>query len=212
MKKRNAPAKESCAKRSPLTVREKIMEAAIELFAQQGIEKTSVRQIVSRVKVTKPVLYYYFKSKDDLCREIFRFNIKAMRAAMDELQKGDKTFEEVLSGVFSRMFELFRRKPESGKFAFYSIYMGTHKNKVYEAMLHDYLKAQRAVIMEIIEAACRRGEICKKDTADVFNVIRAFLNFLIISSNYREDFMALDKATPTRFAQLVCRGICRVKA
>lgn len=42
------------------------MSAAIDLFCEKGYHATSVREIVERAGVTKPVLYYYFKNKDGL--------------------------------------------------------------------------------------------------------------------------------------------------
>ena len=39
---------------------------ALELFAEQGYEKTSLREIAERLGVTKAALYYHFKSKEDI--------------------------------------------------------------------------------------------------------------------------------------------------
>ena len=46
--------------------RERLLETATELFAEKGYAATSVREIVERAGVSKPVLYYYFKSKEGL--------------------------------------------------------------------------------------------------------------------------------------------------
>jgi AcrR family transcriptional regulator len=39
---------------------------ALELFAEQGYDKTSLREIAERLGVTKAALYYHFKSKEDI--------------------------------------------------------------------------------------------------------------------------------------------------
>jgi AcrR family transcriptional regulator len=41
---------------------------ALELFAERGYEKTSLREIAGRLGVTKAALYYHFKSKEDIVR------------------------------------------------------------------------------------------------------------------------------------------------
>jgi AcrR family transcriptional regulator len=41
-------------------------QVALELFAEQGYEKTSLREIAERLGVTKAALYYHFKSKEDI--------------------------------------------------------------------------------------------------------------------------------------------------
>jgi len=46
--------------------RARIQAVAVELFTEQGYEKTSLREIAERLDVTKAALYYYFKSKEDI--------------------------------------------------------------------------------------------------------------------------------------------------
>jgi AcrR family transcriptional regulator len=48
--------------------RARIQQVALELFAEQGYERTSLREIAERLGVTKAALYYHFKSKEDIVR------------------------------------------------------------------------------------------------------------------------------------------------
>jgi AcrR family transcriptional regulator len=48
--------------------RARIQLVALELFAEQGYERTSLREIAERLGVTKAALYYHFKSKEDIVR------------------------------------------------------------------------------------------------------------------------------------------------
>jgi AcrR family transcriptional regulator len=48
--------------------RARIQRVALELFAEQGYERTSLREIAERLGVTKAALYYHFKSKEDIVR------------------------------------------------------------------------------------------------------------------------------------------------
>jgi AcrR family transcriptional regulator len=50
--------------------RARIQEVAVQLFAEQGYEKTSLREIAERLGVTKAALYYHFKSKEDIVRSL----------------------------------------------------------------------------------------------------------------------------------------------
>ena len=51
--------------------RQRIQDVALELFAEQGYEKTSLREIAERLDVTKAALYYHFKTKEDILTSIF---------------------------------------------------------------------------------------------------------------------------------------------
>ncbi|MFD7263666.1 TetR/AcrR family transcriptional regulator [Streptomyces sp. NPDC059874] len=51
--------------------RQRIQDVALELFAEQGYEKTSLREIAERLEVTKAALYYHFKTKEDIIISLF---------------------------------------------------------------------------------------------------------------------------------------------
>jgi AcrR family transcriptional regulator len=46
--------------------RSRIKAVALDLFTEQGYEKTSLREIAERLGVTKAALYYHFKSKEEI--------------------------------------------------------------------------------------------------------------------------------------------------
>ena len=50
--------------------RSRVQKVALELFAEQGYEKTSLREIAERLGVTKAALYYHFKSKEDIVHSL----------------------------------------------------------------------------------------------------------------------------------------------
>jgi AcrR family transcriptional regulator len=51
--------------------RQRIQDVALELFAGQGYEKTSLREIAEQLDVTKAALYYHFKTKEEILVSIF---------------------------------------------------------------------------------------------------------------------------------------------
>lgn len=61
--------------------RERIQVVALELFAERGYERTSLREIAERLQVTKAALYYHFKTKDEILRSVF----EDASAEVDEL-------------------------------------------------------------------------------------------------------------------------------
>ncbi|MEU9669009.1 TetR/AcrR family transcriptional regulator [Streptomyces bobili] len=51
--------------------RQRIQDVALDLFAEQGYEKTSLREIAEQLDVTKAALYYHFKTKEEIIVSIF---------------------------------------------------------------------------------------------------------------------------------------------
>ncbi|MDO3702337.1 helix-turn-helix domain-containing protein [Micromonospora sp. C28SCA-DRY-2] len=58
--------------------RERIKAVALELFTEQGYEKTSLREIAERLNVTKAALYYHFKSKDEIVSSFVEDRLELM--------------------------------------------------------------------------------------------------------------------------------------
>lgn len=74
----------------PQDTKESILLASTKLFAQQGYDGTSIRDITEAARVTKPVLYYYFKSKEDLyinlINDAYAFFFTEIRAVIQTSQ------------------------------------------------------------------------------------------------------------------------------
>ncbi|GJL77512.1 MAG: TetR family transcriptional regulator [Nitrospinaceae bacterium] len=47
--------------------RQKILDAAYQLFYEQGYQSTTVDQIIEKSGISKPTVYSYFSTKEDLC-------------------------------------------------------------------------------------------------------------------------------------------------
>ncbi|CAM3653493.1 TetR/AcrR family transcriptional regulator [Kibdelosporangium persicum] len=52
--------------------KEKIQDVALELFGEQGYDKTSLREIAERLGVTKAALYYHFKTKEEIITSLLQ--------------------------------------------------------------------------------------------------------------------------------------------
>ena len=80
--------------------RERLLKAALELFAERGYAGTFVREIVARAGVTKPVLYYYFEHKQGLFYAILDEAAAQQRAVLEEVLKTPGTIMERFSNLF----------------------------------------------------------------------------------------------------------------
>jgi len=83
--------------------RERLLSAALVLFTQRSYAAASVREICAAAGVTKPVLYYYFKSKEGLYLEL--------------MEGANTQFEDTVAqliafpGCASDVFHIFRTTP-----------------------------------------------------------------------------------------------------
>jgi len=69
------------ARASAEVTRQRILDAAERTFADQGFEPASIRTIAARARVTLPVLYYHFDSKNGLIRAVLLRRLEPLRQA-----------------------------------------------------------------------------------------------------------------------------------
>ncbi|MFD7080406.1 TetR/AcrR family transcriptional regulator [Streptomyces sp. NPDC002181] len=73
--------------------RQRIQDVALELFAEQGYEKTSLREIAERLDVTKAALYYHFKTKEDIIISVFEDLTRPIDELIDWAERQPRTLE-----------------------------------------------------------------------------------------------------------------------
>jgi AcrR family transcriptional regulator len=66
-------------------LRARVLDAAVELFAQQGYDGTSVTQVIERAGLTKGGFYHHFASKEALLFEVYGDLISRQLDSMDEI-------------------------------------------------------------------------------------------------------------------------------
>jgi AcrR family transcriptional regulator len=105
-----------------LPAREAIRRAAIRLFSQKGFAATSTREICEQAKVTKPVLYYHFGSKEQLYRGLVvdagNESLKQMLLAASRARGA----REKLVDVLTADFEVTRRNPPMAQMFFHLLF------------------------------------------------------------------------------------------
>ena len=81
--------------------RQRIQEVARDLFARQGVQRTSLQDIADKLGISKPALYYHFDSREDLVRSILVPLIdEGERFVDDQESRGDTDARELLEGYF----------------------------------------------------------------------------------------------------------------
>ena len=77
-----------------------IIEVASELFAKNGFDNTSVRNIASQANVNIASINYHFKSKVGLYKEVLDHNISVFFEKIGDIIDGSKSCEEFGVNIF----------------------------------------------------------------------------------------------------------------
>ena len=87
--------------------RNKIMEAAMNLFAQNGFAAVTMRDIAKAVDINIASIYYYYESKTVLLEDIFAFFERGYKHYFDwltEMNEAANSLEEVMDNMFNDEF------------------------------------------------------------------------------------------------------------
>jgi AcrR family transcriptional regulator len=103
--------------------RERLLKAAIRLFTQKGYAATSVREIVEAAGVTKPVLYYYFNSKEGLYLAALQDGVAEYQTLMEGLAPTEGPADVQLRRVCLAVYDLFIRHLDLVRL-FHSVFYG----------------------------------------------------------------------------------------
>ena len=79
--------------------RDRILKAAIKVFAKNGFYATRVSEIAKAAGVADGTIYLYFKNKDDVLITIFEEGIQQLLAILREVAESDAPFDELITRI-----------------------------------------------------------------------------------------------------------------
>ncbi len=168
-----------------------IMEKALELFAKQGFEATSVQQITEQCGISKGAFYLSFKSKDELILSLIDHFMMQITSDIDYVVKNKKK-EELLYEFYYVVFSSFYKYSDFTKIF---VKEQTHSfNQEFILKIHYYDSLIEKTILSMIE---RLYGSDLKTKYDMIYSIKGFMNIysqLFLFSNAPFDLDLLSQS------------------
>ena len=147
--------------------RDKILRAAIRVFAQKGRHGTRMDEVAQEAGITKAMVYYYFSSKDNLFFEILTAIFTEMyrdslHRISEDISKG-KNHAEIVSNSIRYSFESYNKNPDYTRIMIDAISSGMEE--IPKALKAVYTNSQLSPTSYIIKTI--REGIDKKVFRDV---------------------------------------------
>lgn len=86
--------------------RDNILQAALELFAENGFHKTSISQISKKAGISKGLLYNYFGSKEELLNVLISEALEHVNKVIDENLLKHSDPKTQLKLIINRSFDV----------------------------------------------------------------------------------------------------------
>jgi len=190
--------------KSPPRSRQRLLDAAAELFNSKGYAATTVREIVKAAGVTKPVLYYYFKNKEGIFLELMRETYVKFNELVDSVRSEKGNPREKLERFIDQSFCLFLEEIKTVRLM-YSLYYGPHQG----APFFDfdiYHRKYQEVIRGLVEEGIRRKEFRGENLEDMTWAIIATLN-VVMEVELGHPEISLGREGLSRLLKLIFQGL-----
>ncbi len=156
-----SPSHPSASRRAPRRERrkaetyEKLMRAALRLFAAHGLEGTTVEQITEAADVGKGTFFNYFPTKEHILMAFGDTRLQKIRAALDEARTGDTPIWQVLRRLAHSLAEEASHSPGLLR----SILVAPLTRQPVREFMAGKLEEGRGVLGEIFQLGQDRGEL-----------------------------------------------------
>ena len=131
---------------------ENILFAAEKLFAKQGFEKTSTREISKEANVNISMISYYFGSKEKLLESLFEMRMAESQNYIKEIMANNDLNEwQKISLIIDRYTERVREHQ-----IFYTILQTEHLTNKNEAII-QYLKNSKHGFLNMYKKLAEQG-------------------------------------------------------
>ena len=188
-------------------VRKALLLEGIYLFAEKGYASTSVREIVSAAGVTKPVLYYYFQSKEGLFQAILDSAAAELEVMLEEaLQKPGTALERIVH-LFRRIYQGLMENVQLFKLInhlFFGPPQGVPRYDI--EMFH---RRMVEVIKEIYLGGLRQGEVREIDPEEATLLVLGVTDYCFHLDYLHPESMDPDRAE--RLLRLAFGGLSKRK-
>lgn len=131
--------------------KERILSTAVKVFAEKSFEGSRIDEIAKEANVPKSLIYYHFKSKDEILQVLVEHFIKEYMKLVEDTADEDhqKKAEELPGRMRNRYYEF-----------------GMNNIDLVRVILIDSLKKtkEKPVLFQVVDAMISKEAEVKKDT------------------------------------------------
>lgn len=170
---------------------QRIKQVAKQLFIEQGFAATSTTQIAQQVGCTQALVHYYYRTKENLFRQIFLENIQAAMEVIAQSLSNDVPFEDFLTNAISLYFDALINNPQLPYFVLEELVSNPERRKY----LRDNFVRRPQYTMYYFRLDSRirheqeSGRMAKVETFDIMMSVVSLVVFNFIALPMYQDLL-----------------------
>lgn len=188
------------AVRASQNVRERVLQAAQELFLAHGPDGVSMRKVAARAGVTAPAIYRHYKDKDELLDEIINAGLEILQRYLEPAFRAATPFER-LQLLIDYYLDFALEQPRYFDFAF----LAPSRGMRLADELERYNRSTFMFAVQQVQLCMEQGSLAKDDPLETSIMLWAEAHGLV--TLFRMERFGTDAAA---FRAVFRRAIDRV--
>ena len=174
------------------TMETRIREVAQELFFKQGYAATSTTQIAKEVGCTQALVHYYYRTKENLFRQIFLEQVEAALNVIGRSLANEQSFEDFLKSAISMYFDALQKNPRLPYFVLEELANNPERRKY---LREHFVKKPSYVMLYMqlearVKAEQQSGRLAKVEPFDIMTSVASLTVFTFISLPVYQDLLS----------------------
>jgi AcrR family transcriptional regulator len=187
--------------------RVRILEAALDEFAERGVHKATLADVASRAGLSLSGLHWHYKNKDELVADLIQYIplLPTLTEAVQDAAGTGADLEEQLTRLATVILGILERRGPLLRFILFEAAVYPEVARL--AQTHTIGRVL-PMLVRLFEAHARNGTL-RPGSAQAR--AQAFLGMFLVLGVLRPTFAALlapdDRATAREYVQIMLRGI-----
>ena len=152
---------------------QRILKAALALLAKQGYENTTINDIADAASVSRGLLHYYFKDKEDLVSQALTYGFGSMwEESMGSLANAT-TAPELADGMIDVLKKNMQQNPDFSALLF-EMWVSSRRSDKIKKVFSDGLNGTIDELKQMLELASAEG-IMRIEHGESEGIVRILL-------------------------------------
>jgi len=171
---------------------ERILDAAMDEFTEKGWSGARMQSIADRAEINKPLLHYYFRSKENLYKRIMEKILKVILSRIKFLVTEEQSFEEFLKHFIATLIDSAAENPRLPLFLMQEL---SRRGKTAKKVILDALQKEQdfapALIAQRFQKEMEEGNIRKMALPQLMITIVGACLYYFMAEPILKDFSDL---------------------
>jgi AcrR family transcriptional regulator len=163
------------------TMEDRILETAKQVFFIEGKLDATMQDIADVLKVTRPVVNYYFRTKDVLIEKFYKEAVVCLSKRLNHVTEPGQTFYNSIANYIEDSLN------SREKYTYLDTFMVIEMNcRPASADLSDYKAEKLIKFLNVVKAEMEKGTILKTDPINfLFDMLSLITYPLVIGPLYK---------------------------